>query len=103
MIVWNINKWYLISHWRDRGEMVDKEGIDGFSHKAVNTVARFFFYNSTIARASSVVMETNVESQLWFCLGSPLGWSSVGTPLCLAFLSGFTSLDSQWQKCPLCV
>ena len=83
--------------------MVDKEGIDGFSHKAMNPCSPLFFfcYNSTIARASSVVMETNVESQLWFCLGSPLGWSSVGTSLCLAFLSGFASLDLQWQKYPL--
>lgn len=82
--------------------MVDKEGIDGFLHKAMNPCSPLFFcYNSAIARASSVVMETNVESQLWFCLGSPLGWSSVGTALCLAFLSGFASLVSQWRKYPL--
>lgn len=82
--------------------MVDKEGIDGFLHKAMNPCSLLFFcYNSSIAKASSVVMETNVESQLWFCLGSPLGWSSVGTPLCLAFLSGCASLVLQWRKYPL--
>lgn len=57
--------------------MADKEGIDGFAHKAMNPCSPLFFggggYNSSIAWASSVVMETNVESQLWFCLGSPLG------------------------------
>lgn len=76
--------------------MVDNRGMDRFLHKAMNPCRPLFCYNSPIARASSVVMETNVESQLWFCLGSPLGWSSVGTPLCLAFLSGFASLDLQW-------
>lgn len=48
-------------------------------------------------------METNVQSQLWFCLGSPLGWSEVGTPFSLAFHSGFACSVSQRWKFPLSV
>lgn len=84
--------------------MVDKEGM-GFLHKAMNPCSpppllffssSFFCYNSTIARASSVVMETNVESQLWFCLGSPLSWSSVGTSLGFFFSLWLCLLWLQW-------
>lgn len=43
-------------------------------------------------------MATNVESQLWFCLESPLGWSLVGTPLYFAFLYGFASFGATMVK-----
>lgn len=69
--------------------MVAKVGIDVF-HKAVSPCSPpppLFCHNNSIAGASSVAMETNVESQLWFCLRGPLGWSTVGTPLVPAFLS----------------
>lgn len=74
--------------------MVDKEGIDVFFHKAVLPFSPplffcFFFWchNNSITGASSVAMETNVESQLWFCLRGPLGCNTVGTPYIPAFLS----------------
>lgn len=61
-------------------------------HKAVSPgrprLFFFFCHNNSIAGASSVAMETNVESQLWFCFRGPLGWSTVGTlSLTPAFLS----------------
>lgn len=53
--------------------MGDKDGIDGFFTKAMDPCSLLFFcYNSSKARASSVAMETNVQSQLWFCLGKPI-------------------------------
>lgn len=56
--------------------MVAKEGIDVFSTKLFCPVAPLFLFfcchNDSIAGASSVAMETNVESQLWFCLRGPL-------------------------------
>lgn len=61
----------------------------------------FFCYNSSIAGASTVAMETNVQSQLWFCLGSPLGRGEVGTPFSLAFHSGSACLVLQRWKFPL--
>lgn len=86
--------------------MVDKEGVDGslfFPTKQWTPVAASFFlcYNSSIAGASTVAMETNVQSQLWFCLGSPLGRGEVGTPFSLAFHSGFACWVSQRWKFPL--
>lgn len=74
--------------------MVDKEGIDVFFHKAVLpcSPSLFYFYffchNISIAGASSVAMETNVESQLWFCLRGPLAWSTA----LLSFLLFFHGL-----------
>lgn len=54
--------------------------MDGLEDQAMNPrslllLPSFFFpgYKSSMASASSVTMATNVESQLWFCLGSPLG------------------------------
>lgn len=68
---------------------MDKEGIDVFSQsrEPLSPPSFFFCHNNCVAGASSVAMETNVESQLWFCFRGPLGWSTVGTPLTPAFLS----------------